>query len=249
MQSGSIRVRSAARVRDCLFRSASPKRSTQKFARAWKPSESVRRWTKLSTSAQSSRPYNLNPSAKWSTPELPRALTAWQPSNHGAAKKAASIPPTLCLLTFISRVDSRAGKEIFGPVLVAMTFRTPARSRGAGQQHHLRPRRKPLEREHQRRSRPRLAGQSWSRLGQLRNQFGSRSLRSSTAIANRAAVAKAVAEGINHLRIPHAEVAAHAASSCRRKLLAPTPPKSTPPAKTKNPRRQSQLPPPTSTAL
>ena len=46
-----------------------------------------------------------------------------------------------------------AREEIFGPVLVAMTFRTPGRGGRARQQHPLRPGRQRLEREHQPRAR------------------------------------------------------------------------------------------------
>jgi len=43
-----------------------------------------------------------------------------------------------------------AQQEIFGPVLAAMTFRTPRESRGIGEQHGLRAGCQRLEREHQR---------------------------------------------------------------------------------------------------
>ncbi len=54
-------------------------------------------------------------------------------------------PPTV--FTGVSQAHRIAREEIFGPVLSVLTFRTPGRGSGEGQQHPLRPVRRGLDRE------------------------------------------------------------------------------------------------------
>ena len=74
-------------------------------------------------------------------------------------------PPTL--LSNVHPTSIVAQQEIFGPVLAAMTFRTPERGRGTGQQHGLRSGGLRLEREHQRGAARGRADQSGRGLGEL----------------------------------------------------------------------------------
>ena len=150
-RSGSTRARSAAPARGCWCRRASPSASTTSCARAWRRCASATRSTRRSTSARSSRRCSSSGSTR-----LVRAGRGG--GRHDVAAllglpdaTAASIPPTL--FTDVAPAATIAQVEIFGPVLVAMTFRTPERGGRAGQQHPLRPRRQRVDREHQPRAR------------------------------------------------------------------------------------------------
>ena len=94
--------------------------------------------------------------------------TCWQP-NIPMPSRGLYFPPTL--LSNVHPTSIVSQQEIFGPVLAAMTFRTPSRSRRACQQHGLRSRRLRLERKHQRQPPRRLSNQSRRSLGQLHQSF------------------------------------------------------------------------------
>ena len=96
---------------------------TQSSARAWKRCASGRRSTRPSTLARSFRRCSLNPSARWSMPGVAEGAKCWQPSNS-LPEKGCFFPPTL--LTDVHPAATVVQEEIFGPVLVGMTFRTPA---------------------------------------------------------------------------------------------------------------------------
>ena len=88
--------------------------------------------------------------------------TLWQPS-WACPTEGLFYPPTL--LTDVAPAATVAQVEIFGPVLVAMTFRTPAEAVALANNTPLRPRRQRLDREHQPRARHRArkikAGTVW----------------------------------------------------------------------------------------
>ena len=90
--------------------------------------------------------------------------TCWQPQ-VALPSRGFYYPPTL--LSNVHPTSIVAQQEIFGPVLAAMTFRTPKRSRRTGQQYRLRPGFVRVEREHQRGASCRRATQSRRCLGEL----------------------------------------------------------------------------------
>ena len=73
--------------------------------------------------------------------------TCWQPQVTLPAR-GFYYPPTL--LSNVHPTSIVAQQEIFGPVLAAMTFRTPTRSSGTGEQHGVWSGVMRVEREHQR---------------------------------------------------------------------------------------------------
>ena len=97
-------------------------------------------------------------------------------------------PPTL--VTGVEPASILAREEIFGPVLVATTFRTPGRSGRARQQHPLWPRGFRLDRERQSRARGRGAHQGRASSGSIRPTC-STPPRASAAIAKAASAARA----------------------------------------------------------
>ena len=122
MRSGSTRARSAAPARACWSRKAWRKNSTPRCGHAWRRCASARRSTSRPTSARSSRPSSWSASPRWSPRARQEGAEVFQPS--------ISIPGTgtffaPTLMTGVEPASTVAVVEIFGPVLVAMTFRTP----------------------------------------------------------------------------------------------------------------------------
>ena len=99
--------------------------------------------------------------------------TCWQPQVALPAR-GFYYPPTL--LSNVHPTSIVAQQEIFGPVLAAMTFRTPQGSRRVGQQYGLWPGVVRVEREHQRRAACGRATQGWRGVGKL-HEFVRRGLR------------------------------------------------------------------------
>ena len=163
MASGSTRDRSAAPARACWCRSASPKPSSPRSARAWRSCASARRWTRQSTWVPSSRPYSSSASASWSK-GVAEGATCWQPAIHAAAEG-----PLLPANSADRRASDRhrgAGRDLW-PGAGVHDLPHAQRSRRAREQHHLRARLDRLQREHQRRARRRLADQGRRLLGEL----------------------------------------------------------------------------------
>ena len=121
--SGSTRGRCAARVRACWCRSAWPKRFTPRSARAWRRCAWDRRWIRRSTLARLFRRCSWSDHEDGGRQGVAEGAKCWQPS-HAMPEKGCFYPPTL--LTDVHPAATVVQEEIFGPVLVAMTFRTPA---------------------------------------------------------------------------------------------------------------------------
>ena len=100
--------------------------------RAWRRFAWAIRSTSRSTSAPSSRRSSWRRLAPGASRASTRALRCWQPS-WSCPQDGCFYPPTL--FTDVSPAATIAQVEIFGPVVVLMTFRTPGRSGGARQQH------------------------------------------------------------------------------------------------------------------
>ena len=122
-RSGSTRARCAAPARACSCRKASPTGSSRSCARAWRRCASARRSTRRSTWARSSRRCSSSASASSWTQGVAEGATMWQPS-WACPTEGCFYPPTL--FTDVQPSSTIAQVEIFGPVLVAMTFRTPS---------------------------------------------------------------------------------------------------------------------------
>ena len=88
--------------------------------------------------------------------------TLWQPS-WSCPREGWFFPPTL--FTDVAPAATIAQVEIFGPVVVLMTFRTPAEAVELAEQHPLRPRGERLDREHQPRARRRARSSRRARSG------------------------------------------------------------------------------------
>ena len=122
MRSGSIRARCAARARACSCRKASPSARREAARAHGDAARRVVRSTKPSTWARSSRRCSSNASGHWSSRASTKGRRCWQPSMG---------VPDRGLLLSTDAVHRRppastvAQVEIFGPVLVTMTFRTP----------------------------------------------------------------------------------------------------------------------------
>ena len=110
----------------------------------------------------SSRRCSSSASAAWSKQGARRGRDVCAARHATCPTSGCFFPPTL--ITDVAPAATVAQEEIFGPVLVAMTFRTPDEAVAAGQQHPLRPGRLRLEREHQPRARRRAASSrpAWS---------------------------------------------------------------------------------------
>ena len=121
--SGSTRARSAAPARACWCRSASPKPSTPKCARAWRRCASARRWIKSIDIGAIVAPVQLERIRSLVDQGVAEGATCWQPQST-LPQKGLYFPPTL--LTGVHPTATVAQEEIFGPVLAAMTFRTPS---------------------------------------------------------------------------------------------------------------------------
>ena len=89
----------------------------------WKRCASAIRWIRRSISAPSWRPCSSSASRRWCEPGVDEGAEMWQPS-WACPAEGYFYPPTL--FTNVSPSATIAQVEIFGPVLVAMTFRTPA---------------------------------------------------------------------------------------------------------------------------
>ena len=162
--SGSTRARSAAPARACWCRRASRQCCSTSCARAWRRCASATRSTRRSTSARSSRRCSSSGSSGWCSRAWTRARDVWQPS--------WALPDRRLLLSADADHRRRAGRdlaqvEIFGPVLVAMTFRTPDEAVALANNTALRPGRQRLEREHQPGARRRAQDQGRHGLDQL----------------------------------------------------------------------------------
>ena len=121
MRSGSIRVRSAVPGRGFWCRKASLIISTPSSRRGWTACALAIPWTNASTSARSSIRCNF------------AAITEMVEGNTSGETYQANVtlpdagcfyPPTL--ITGLESSDRLMQEEIFGPVLAATTFRTPA---------------------------------------------------------------------------------------------------------------------------
>ena len=97
-----------------------------------------------------------------------RAPTMWQPS-WSCPREGCFYPPTL--FTDVSPAATIAQVEIFGPVLVLMTFRTPAEAVALANNTRVRPRGERLDREHQPRARHRAEDQGGHGLDQLHQRL------------------------------------------------------------------------------
>ena len=104
-------------------RSAWPKLFMPKSARAWKRCAWDRRSTRQSTLARLFRRCSWSRFSKMVDAGVAEGAKCWQPS-HAMPEKGSFYPPTL--LTDVHPAATVVQEEIFGPVLVAMTFRTPA---------------------------------------------------------------------------------------------------------------------------
>jgi aldehyde dehydrogenase (NAD+) len=122
IRSGSTRARSAAPVRACWCRNRCTSASSPSCARAWRTCASARRWTSRWTSARWSIRCSSSASTAWWNRPAPKAATVYQPACEAPAN-GSWYPPTL--ITGASTSAAVAQTEIFGPVLVAMSFRTP----------------------------------------------------------------------------------------------------------------------------
>ena len=122
-RSGSTRARSAAPARGSWCRRASPSGWSPSSRRGWRRSGSAIRSTRRWTWARSSRRSSSRRSRSWCAGARRRAPRCG--SRRGAARTEGwFFPPTL--FTEVSPAATIAQVEIFGPVVVLMTFRTPA---------------------------------------------------------------------------------------------------------------------------
>ena len=122
MRSGSIRARSAAPGRDCSCRKASPIDSSTKLRARM---ERLRVGSPLDKSVDMGAivaPVQLERIRSLVAQGIDEGATCWQPS-WAAPDDGWFHPPTL--FTDVAPSATIAQVEIFGPVLVAMTFRTP----------------------------------------------------------------------------------------------------------------------------
>ena len=186
-RSGSTRGRCAARDRGCWCRSAWPRRSTPKCARAWRRCAWDRRWTRRSTLGRLFRRCSWRSIRKMVDAGVAEGAKCWQPKN-ALPEKGSFYPPTL--LTDVHPAATVVQEEIFGPVLVAHDLPHAGRGRGAGEQHGVWAGRERLEREHQRGAGPGVAGEGGRGVGELAPTSSTRRA-GSAAIANRATGAKA----------------------------------------------------------
>ena len=147
-RSGSTRGRSAAPARACCSTRASHDRMVDKLrSPAWRRCGSATPWTRRSTSAPWSPRCSWIASALWSSRASRRARPVGSPAGT-CPTEGCFYPPRPCSPTW-RPLRHIAQVEIFGPVLVSMSFRTPDGSGRPGQQHPLRPGRERLEREPQ----------------------------------------------------------------------------------------------------
>ena len=122
-RSGSTRARSAAPARASWCRRASPTGWSPSSRRGWRRCASAIRSTRRWTSARSSPRSSSRRSRSWCAAGRRRAPTCWQPS-WSCPREGCFYPPTL--FTDVAPAATIAQVEIFGPVVVLMTFRTPA---------------------------------------------------------------------------------------------------------------------------
>ena len=121
--SGSTRARCAARARGCWCRSAWQKRSTPKIRARM---ETLRVGAPLDKAIDIGAivsPVQLETIRKMVDAGVAEGARCWQPSKP-MPEKGCFYPPTL--LTDVHPAATVVQEEIFGPVLVGMTFRTPA---------------------------------------------------------------------------------------------------------------------------
>ena len=97
-------------------------RFIDKLTRAWRRCASAIRSTRPSTSARSSRRCRSQRSRDLVKKGVAEGATLWQPSST-CPTEGCFYPPTL--FTNVAPSTTVAQEEIFGPVLVEMTFRTP----------------------------------------------------------------------------------------------------------------------------
>ena len=121
-RSGSTRGRSAAPARGCWSPRASPKPCTPSCAPAWRTCASAIRSTSRPTSARSSRRRSSSESRGSCGEGEKEGLEFWR-ADDSLPDRGCFYPPTL--VTGVEPASILAREEIFGPVLVATTFRTP----------------------------------------------------------------------------------------------------------------------------
>ena len=124
MRSGSTRARSAAPARACWCRRASRSASSSKLRARM---DKLRVGDPLDKVDRHRRDRRAGPAGDASSGLVEqgatRARPCWQPS-WACPTEGCFYPPTL--FTDVAPAATIAQEEIFGPVLVAMTFRTPA---------------------------------------------------------------------------------------------------------------------------
>ncbi len=146
MPSGSTRGRCAAPARACWCRKTSPSASSTSSRSACSTCASAIRWINASTWAPSSTRPNGTRSTIGSRWACAKAASCSSRDIH-LPERGLFYRPTL--ITGLEPAAATVQEEIFGPVLVSLTFRTPGGSDRPGQQHPLRAGRQRVEREHQ----------------------------------------------------------------------------------------------------
>ena len=122
MRSGSIRGRSAAPGRACWCRNRWPICSTPSCAPGWTSCASASRWTNALTWARWSIRCNCRAITRDGRRQTRQAQT--YVADTPLPEQGCFYPPTL--ITGLNPADTLMQEEIFGPVLVSTTFRTPA---------------------------------------------------------------------------------------------------------------------------
>ena len=89
---------------------------------AWADCASVNPWIKQLTLGQLLRGFSWTASSAWLSQGVAEGATCWQPQ-IAMPERGFYYPPTL--LSNVHPTSIVAQQEIFGPVLAAMTFRTP----------------------------------------------------------------------------------------------------------------------------
>ena len=174
---GAGRDRRAAASRSC--------------ARAWRRCASAIRSTRRSTSARSSRRCSSSASASWCSRARTKARRCG--SRRGRARSEGCFyPPTL--FTDVPPSRTIAQVEIFGPVLVAMTFRTPEEAVALANNTPYGLAASVWTREHQPRARHRAEDQGGRGVDQLAPTCSTRRP-ASAAIARAGSAARAGARG------------------------------------------------------